>query len=97
MADDQDRRELWHVSRKAVFTWIALCLLLATTCAIAYVPLGRGNLPVSLIIAGIKAALVGGIFMRLTEKNSLHRLAACVGPIWVFIMFVLMGSDFLTR
>jgi caa(3)-type oxidase subunit IV len=60
-------------------------------------PLGNGNLPVSLCIAGMKAALVGAIFMRLREPNALIRLVACVGPIWIFIMFLLMGTDYFTR
>jgi caa(3)-type oxidase subunit IV len=67
------------------------------TCGLAYVPLGKANLPVSLVIAATKAALVGTVFMRLSEKNVLNRLAACAGPIWIFIMFVLMGSDYFTR
>lgn len=98
MAEQEDRtKELWPISRTPVLTWIALCLLLATTCSLAYVPLGWGNLPLSLIIAGLKASLVGAIFMRLSERNMLNRLAASVGAIWIFIMFLLMGSDYFTR
>ena len=93
----EQRRELWRASRKLVLTWLALCLLLATTCALSYVPMGKANLPVSLVIAAIKASLVGAVFMRLTEHNALNRLAAFVGPVWVFIMFLLMGSDYFTR
>ena len=92
-----DKSDLWRAWRGPILTWVALCVALAATCAIAYVPLGKGNLPVSLVIAAIKAALVGMIFMRLSEKNALNRMAACVGPIWIFIQFVLMGSDYFTR
>lgn len=94
---DRPHPDLWRICRKPVLTWIALCLLLAGTCGLAYVSMGKANLPVSLVIAAIKAALVGAIFMRLSEKNTLNRLAASVGPIWIFIMFVLMGSDYFTR
>lgn len=94
---EPDKKRLWQLSYVPLLTWAALCLLLATTCAISYVPLGAFNLVVSLIIAAIKAALVGGIFMRLSEKNHLNRLAACVGPVWIFIMFLLVGSDYFTR
>jgi caa(3)-type oxidase subunit IV len=97
MAERHASRDLWRTSRKLVLTWLALCLLLAATCALSYVPMGKGNLPVSLVIAAIKASLVGAVFMRLTEHNALNRLAAFVGPIWVFIMFLLMGSDYFTR
>ena len=94
---EHSKSDLWRAWRGPILAWVALCVALATTCAIAYVPLGKANLPVSLVIAAIKAALVGVIFMRLWEKNALNRMAACVGPIWIFIMFLLMGSDYLTR
>ncbi|HEY1615506.1 MAG TPA: cytochrome C oxidase subunit IV family protein [Rhizomicrobium sp.] len=80
-----------------LLTWLALCGLLTATCAVAYVPLGVANFPISLCIAAIKAALVGLIFMRLFENNALNRLAAVAGPIWVFVMLVLMGADYFTR
>lgn len=90
-------REFRRLCRKPLLTWLALSLLLAATCALAYVPLGRGNLPVGLAIAALKAALVGAVFMRLREHNVLNRLAASVGPIWIFIMFLLMDADYFTR
>lgn len=95
MAEREAR--IWPLCRKALFTWVALCLLLAATCALAFLPMGRGNLPVSLAIAAAKAALVGLIFMRLNAQSPLNRLAAAVGPVWVFIMFLLMGADYFTR
>lgn len=91
------RTNLWRICRVPVFTWIALCLLLGITCTLSYVPLGAGNLFVSLGIAAVKAALVGSVFMRLAERNPLNRLAASVGPIWVLIMFLLLGADYFTR
>jgi caa(3)-type oxidase subunit IV len=59
--------------------------------------MGTANLPVSLMIAALKAGLVGAVFMRLAEPNSLNRLAAFVGPVWIFVMAVLMGPDYFTR
>jgi caa(3)-type oxidase subunit IV len=87
-------QEIWL---KPLLTWACLCVLLAATCTLAYVPMGSGNLPVSLVIAALKAGLVGAVFMRLAEDTPLHRLAASTGPIWIFIMFVLMGADYFTR
>jgi caa(3)-type oxidase subunit IV len=92
-----DRRELWRLLRVPLAVWAALCLLLATTCTLAYVPMGDGNLPVSLAIAATKSALVGAVFMRLSEHNALNRLAASVGPIWVLVLFILIGADYATR
>lgn len=88
------RTEIWL---RPLLTWVALLILLATTCALSYVPLGAGNLPVALFIAGIKASLVALVFMRLFEPNPLIRLAAAAGPIWIFIMFLLTGADYFTR
>jgi cytochrome c oxidase subunit IV len=92
-----DRAPLWDICRAPLLTWAALCALLATTCTLAYVPLGQANLLVSLCIAALKAALVAAVFMRLSEGNALNRLAAAAGPIWIFVMFLLIGADYFTR
>jgi len=95
-----DRRQtsrLRQIAVRPILTWVALCLLLAATCGFSYLPLGRANLVIALAIAAVKAGLVAMIFMRLAENNPLARLAALAGPIWIFIMFVLMGSDYFTR
>lgn len=93
--DERARKhELWL---RPVLTWVALCLLLALTCGLSYVPLGAGNLVVALVIAAIKASLVALVFMRLFEPNPLIWLAAAAGPMWIFIMFLLTGADYFTR
>ena len=91
---DERCREIWI---RPLLVWAALCILLAATCALAYVPMGAANLAVSLAIAAAKAALVGVVFMRLFENNPLNRLAAAAGPIWIFVMFLLLFSDYVTR
>jgi cytochrome c oxidase subunit 4 len=70
---------------------------LTATCAIAFVPLGSANLPISLVIAAAKASLVGLFFMRLRKDSPLNRLASCIGPAWIVIMFLLMFADYATR
>jgi cytochrome c oxidase subunit 4 len=97
MASTPRKASAWQVIKGPLAVWLGLCLLLSATCAIAYVPLGVANLPISLVIAGIKAALVGGIFMRLGSDTSLNRLAACIGPAWIAIMFLLIFADYATR
>jgi cytochrome c oxidase subunit IV len=92
-----DHAALWDICRAPLLTWVALCALLAMTCALAYVPLDQGNLPISLCIAALKATLVAWVFMRLSERNALNRLAAAAGPIWIFVMFLLIGADYFTR
>jgi cytochrome c oxidase subunit 4 len=86
-----------HIWLGPVLTWAALCALLALTASLAYVPLGEANLTVSLVIAGLKAALIGAVFMRLSRSDNLNRLAAAAGPIWIFILLFLIGADYLTR
>ncbi len=80
-----------------VLTWLALCELLALTVTLSYLPMGGANLLVGFAIAGLKASLIGLVFMRLRRGHSLHWLAAATGPVWVFFMFLLMGVDYLTR
>jgi cytochrome c oxidase subunit 4 len=91
------QKTLWDVCRAPVLTWTALLMLLALTCGLAYVPLGSFNFPISLLIAGIKATIVAAVFMRLAEHRPLNRLAAGIGPIWIFILFLLTFGDYLTR
>jgi cytochrome c oxidase subunit IV len=92
-----DKRMLWRICRMPILIWTGLCVLLAATCAFAYVPLGPVNLPLSLCIAAVKAVLIGAVFMRLRERDALNRLAASAGPMWLFIMFLLVGADYFTR
>ena len=77
--------------------YVALCVLLAATCTLAYVPLGSANLPISLVIAALKAGLVGAVFMHLSNTNTINRLAAIAGPMWVVVMLLLIGTDYATR
>jgi hypothetical protein len=50
------------------------------------------------VLSTAGAAVLGvAYFMRLFENNALNRLAAAAGPIWVFVMFLLMGADYFTR
>lgn len=89
--------ELWRVWRAPILAWVALGILLTATGIIAFIPLGSANLPISLFIAALKALLVGLVFMRLSRHEALNRLAAATGPIWIFVMFVLIFGDYLTR
>lgn len=92
-----ERASFWRISREPLMAWLALCLLLALTCSLAYVPMGEANLVVSLVIAAVKACLVGLVFMELSRNEPLNRLAAAAGPVWLFVMFLLLFSDYLTR
>jgi cytochrome c oxidase subunit 4 len=94
MASRRIDRGIWV---RPVLAWLALLILLGLTVVVSFMPLGSFNLPISLCIAGVKASIIGFVFMRLIEVSPLQRLAAMAGPVWIFIMFVLMASDYLTR
>ncbi len=92
-----DKEKLMGVLMRPLATWVALCVALGATCAISYLPLGLFNLPIALAIAAFKALLVMAVFMRLVEDQPLNRMAAAAGPLWIFIMFILMGAEYFTR
>ncbi|MCD6732795.1 MAG: cytochrome C oxidase subunit IV family protein [Burkholderiaceae bacterium] len=85
------------MTRTLVFVWVALMVLLASTLALAYVPLGEGNLVVALAIAFAKSALVVWWFMRLNEASAKTRIAAGVALAFFALLAGLSGVDYATR
>lgn len=83
--------------RRFGVVWLALIGLLLLSCFLAYVPLGRWNLPVGIGLAVIKAGLVVSFFMGLEKAPGLNRLAASTGVIFLIVMFALTFSDLFTR
>jgi cytochrome c oxidase subunit 4 len=85
-------------SRKTyLFVFLALLVLLAATVGAAFVNLGPFNLVLALIIAGVKAALVVLFFMHVRSSDSLTRIFAAAGLIWLLILVGLTLTDYLTR
>jgi cytochrome c oxidase subunit IV len=87
----------WPLWRRNLPIWAALLVLLGITFGAAYLPLGPFNVVVGLIIAAIKASLVGLLFMNLKRSGPLMRLAAAAGFFLLVILFALTLSDVLTR
>ena len=58
--------------RRNLVVWATLMLLVLLTLGLAYLPLGRFNLPLALLIAAAKAVLIGVIFMELRLAEGLH-------------------------
>ena len=85
------------MTRTLVFVWVALMVLLAATLALAYVPLGEGNLVFALGIAFAKSALVVWWFMRLNEASAKTRIAAGVALAFFALLAGLSGVDYATR
>lgn len=98
MADDRAASPRFVRERRTIaFTWIALLLLMLTSLGSAYLRLGPWNMVTGLVVAGIKAALVAWLFMRLRESGPLIRLAAVAGLGAWCILLVLSGVDYATR
>lgn len=85
------------MTRTLVLVWVALMALLAVTLALAFVPLGSGNLAVALGIAVVKGALVVWWFMRLNEASAKTCLAAGAALAFVALLAALSGVDYATR
>jgi cytochrome c oxidase subunit IV len=77
--------------------WAALLGLLVLTIGVAFLQLGRLNLPIAMLISVAKAALIVLVFMHIKGGSRLLHLAAAAGLLWLSIMFVLTMNDYLTR
>lgn len=84
---------------KYVFTaiWAALLLLLGGMFGLAQLDLKTRGAVLILALAVIQMFLVLLFFMRLRTSAQLVRLVAAVGFVWLFILFTLAFSDYLTR
>lgn len=85
------------VWRAPLLVWGALVALLALSVLAAFAPLGDAKTTVSLAIAGVKAVLIGLVFMRLDKASNLVRLAALAGLVFAAFLFLLTAGDYLTR
>jgi cytochrome c oxidase subunit 4 len=76
---------------------MALLCLLGATIGGAFLPLGAGNLALALAIAAAKAGIIVLVFMELRAGPRLLWALAGAGVFWLAILFVLAGSDVVTR
>jgi len=83
--------------RPYVLPFLALLVLVALTTTGSYLPLGTGNFVLAMTIAAIKAALVVLFFMDLREEDTLLRLVALVGVLWLSFLLMLELTDTLSR
>jgi cytochrome c oxidase subunit 4 len=82
------------VSLRPLFlAWCGLILLLTTTVAASYLPIGAWRQVIALTIAGAKAALVLWIFMEFRRETTLVRLVAAVAGALLFIMTLMLAAD----
>lgn len=97
MSEAADHASVWSLWRRNLIVWAALLCLLGLTLGLAYLPLGSFNVIAGLGIAAVKVSLVALLFMELRRSNTLIRLAAVAGLLWIVVLFALTLSDILTR
>lgn len=76
--------------------WALMGLLVLTLAAAAF-DLGIWNLPIAMVIAIVKAALVIAFFMHLKFNSKLVQVFGVIAFFWLIIMFVLTPMDYLSR
>jgi cytochrome c oxidase subunit 4 len=81
-------------TRSLFATWLGLLFLLALTAGTSWIPLGWGNLAISLAVAVAKAMLILAIFMKLVRSALLPRLALLCMVLWLGILFGLTMIDY---
>jgi cytochrome c oxidase subunit 4 len=75
----------------------ALLVLTFTTYGIAFAPLGEWHVPAALGIAVVKAALVGLIFMHLSDSPRLTWLVVAAGLFSLALLIGLTAADYWSR
>jgi cytochrome c oxidase subunit 4 len=88
-----------HVAPKSLYVAIFVALMVGTaaTVAVAFLDLGAMNNVVMLTIACVKALLVILFFMHVRWSTRLTWLVVASGFFWLFIMFSITMSDYLSR
>jgi cytochrome c oxidase subunit IV len=77
--------------------WATLMVCTGLTVFAASVDLGIFNIVVALLIATIKGTLVVLFFMHLRYSTKLTMVTVIAALFWLFIMFSLSMTDYLTR
>jgi cytochrome c oxidase subunit 4 len=94
--NDQESR-LLDSPTTYVAVYIGLMALLGLTVLVAAVDLGTLNLVIALLIAAAKAVLIVLFFMHVRHANTIVRLFAGVGFVWLLILLLLTLGDYANR
>ncbi len=96
-ATTDDARRATPPLRRFVLAWLALLLLLAASCASAFVRLGDVNAVLNYGIAVVKAGIVVLVFMHLARGTTMVRIVAAAGLVALVLLVGLSATDFLMR
>jgi len=86
--------------KSSLLLWIYLVLVILLGCTIgmALLPLGVVIKPLAgLLVAGVKGGLIVLFFMQLRYHHGTLRLFAAAGAFCLFLLFLLIATDYLTR
>ena len=90
-------REHRHSAVPYVAVWIVLLVLTIVTFVTGKMHLGTWALPLAMLIATTKAALVAIIFMHLSESGGTTRLVFVTSLVFVALLMSFALADTLTR
>ena len=77
--------------------YVSLLVLTVITVAISRVELGVLNMPVAMLVASVKAALVVLWFMHQKYENNLNRVVFASAFFFLLLMFGFTAADTFTR
>ncbi len=77
--------------------WATLMVCTGLTVFAASIDLGIFNIVVALVIATLKGTLVVLFFMHLRYSTKLTMVTVIAAVFWLFILFSLSMTDYLTR
>ncbi len=86
-----------HIWLRPTAVWVALVLLGLASLGSAYLPLGAFNTPLKLAIAAVMLILLWLFLLDLIGADTLLRLIAVAGVLWLSFMFALTFTDYLSR
>ena len=71
--------------------------LLGVTVGVAFIDLGRFNLPAAMVVAVVKAVLIILFFMHVKYAPRLTWVFAAAGFFWLAIMLIFTMTDYVSR
>jgi cytochrome c oxidase subunit IV len=86
-----------HGTRRYFVVWAILLCFTAITVITGRTDLGNANLPIALLIATFKAALVVLFFMHMTEAPGANRLVFVVSLLFSIVLLIGVFGDLWTR
>jgi cytochrome c oxidase subunit 4 len=77
--------------------FLLLMALLGFTVGVAFLDLGKFNLPAAMAIAVVKAVLIVMFFMHVKYASRLTWVFAAAGFFWLAIMLIFTMTDYASR